>query len=144
MNNSFNAKEEIRVCARCGKMFCYTGMGHSICDQCKKEDEADFNLVKDYIYDHPSAAIMEVSKETGVRVNRIKAYLRDGKLMITDASPIFLNCESCGASIRYGRMCRECANTLSTEIKKEMNIDEYQIGEKPQNTNLAKIKFLNQ
>jgi hypothetical protein len=88
MNNA----GEIRVCPRCGNMFCYSGIGPHLCTKCKELDEEEFNAVKDYVYSNPNATIMEVSKETGVRVIRIKNYLRDGRLMIPDTSPIFLNC----------------------------------------------------
>ncbi|BCN29707.1 MerR family transcriptional regulator [Anaeromicropila herbilytica] len=138
-----NTTGEIRVCPRCGKMFCYMGIDKAICNKCKEEDEAEFNKVKEYVYNNSDATIMQVSKDTGVRVNRIKTYLREGRLMIPESSPIFLNCELCGTSIRYGRYCRECAESLSSEMKKELHIDEYQIGEKPKN-GLPKLRFSDQ
>lgn len=140
MNNNAG---EIRVCPRCQNMFCYIGIGPKICTKCKELDEEEFNKVKDYVYEHSNASIMEVSKETGVRVIRIKNYLRDGRLMIPDSSPIFLDCENCGTSIRFGRFCRECAESLSNEIKNELKLDEYQIGEKPKSLGQPKIRFSN-
>lgn len=133
---------DIQECRRCGKMFFYSGIGKCICAICKAEEEAQFELVKEYIYDNLSATIMQVSKETGVRVSRIKSYLRDGRLIIPDGSAIFLNCEVCGTEIKFGRLCRPCAETLSSEFKKEMEIDEFQIGEKPKNIGPARMRFL--
>lgn len=121
----------LQSCLRCGNMFVYSGIGKCICENCKKEDEEEFQTVKNYIYNNPLATIMEVSKETEVRVNRIKSYLKDGRLIIADESPIFINCEVCGESIKYGRLCRNCADTISTEMKNAMKFDEYQVGEKP-------------
>lgn len=98
---------------------------------CKELDEEEFNLVKKYIYGNPSATVKDTMMATGVKVRRIRGYLRDGRLIIPDDSPIFINCENCGTSIKYGRLCKECADALSDEIKKEMNIEEYNIGECP-------------
>ncbi len=121
----------LQSCLRCGNMFLYSGVGKCICENCKKEDEEEFQSVKNYIYDHPLATIMEISKETGVRVTRIKSYLRDGRLIISDDSPIFINCEICGESIKYGRLCRSCADTMSNEMRNALKVEEYQVGEKP-------------
>ncbi|MGB8454013.1 MAG: hypothetical protein WCD89_17005 [Anaerocolumna sp.] len=137
-----NKNGEIQECKRCGKMFYFTGIGKCICASCKAEDDADFEMVKDYIYDNLSATIMQVSKETGVRISRIKSYLRDGRLIIPDGSAIFLNCEVCGTNIKFGRLCRECADSLSNELRHEMQIDEFQIGEKPKSSNSGKMRFL--
>ncbi len=139
---NINKNGEVRECKRCGKMFFYAGTGKCICSSCKAEDESEFNIVKEYIYDNFSATILEVSRETGVRVARIKSYLKDGRLIIPDGSSIFLNCEVCGTNIKFGRLCRECAGSLSNEMKREMNINEFQIGEKPNNSNLGKMRFL--
>lgn len=132
----------LQVCLRCGNMFLYSGIGKCICDDCKKEDEIDFNTVKEYIYNNPSATIMETSQATSVRVTRIKAYLRDGRLLIPDGSPIFLNCELCGANIKFGRVCRQCADTLTNELRSTMNISDFNVGEKPKSSIQHKMRFL--
>lgn len=134
-------KNDIYTCARCGKIFQYSGIGLHLCQPCKELDAKEFNLVKDYIYANLSATIQDTALATGVRVRRIKEFLRDGRLLIPDKSAIFLNCESCGTSIKCGRLCRECANTLSGEAKKEMEIEEYQIGERPKKIE-ARMHFL--
>ncbi|BCJ95825.1 hypothetical protein acsn021_33940 [Anaerocolumna cellulosilytica] len=136
-----NTAANLQSCARCGGMFWYQGTGKRICSKCKKEDDEQFEIVKSYIYENLSATIMDVSKETGVRVARIKAFLREGRLVIPDNSAIFLNCEACGTSIKFGRICRTCADTLTGEIKKAMDVSEYEIGEKP-NLNSGKMRFL--
>jgi flagellar operon protein (TIGR03826 family) len=127
-----NEATEICTCPRCGKIFSYLGMGMKLCQHCKDIDEEEFNKVKSFLYDNPLATVKETTLATGVKIKRIKTYIRDGRLTIPDSSPIFINCENCGTNIRFGRLCRECATSLSSELKKEMNIEEWQIGEKPQ------------
>ncbi len=137
-----NRNGEIQECKRCGKMFYFTGVGKCICPECKAEEEAEFEIVKNYIYEHISATIMQVSKETGVKISRIKSYLRDGRLIIPDGSLIFLNCEICGANIKFGRLCPACGDSLSSELKREMHIDEFQIGDKPKKSANCRMRFL--
>jgi hypothetical protein len=132
----------LQVCLRCGNMFLYSGVGKCICEECKKEDELEFKTVKEYIYSNPTATIMETSQETGVRVARIKSYLRDGRLVIPDGSPIFLNCEVCGENIKFGRVCRQCADSLSNELKQSMSISDINVGEKPRINVDHKMRFL--
>lgn len=126
-----NDANEISTCARCGKIFSYTGIGICICQKCKELDEEEFNKVKSYIYDNPYATVKETTLATDVKIRRINSFVRDGRLTIPDCSPIFVSCENCGTNIRFGRLCRECANSLSNELKKEMNIEEWQIGDRP-------------
>jgi ribosomal protein L32 len=113
----------------------------NICHKCKEIDEREFNSVKDYIYENPCATFKDTVVATGVKASRIRSYLRNGRLLIPDSSPIFINCENCGASIKYGRICKQCANTLSNEMKKEMNIEEYQIGESPKRDGFYSTAF---
>lgn len=134
-------KNDIYTCARCGKIFQYSGIGLRLCQACKEIDAKEFELVKDYIYENLAATVQDTAIATGVRVRRIKEFLRDGRLLIPDNSVIFINCESCGASIKCGRLCRECANALSGEKKKEMEIEEYNIGERPKKVE-ARMRFL--
>ncbi|MFV0344255.1 MAG: hypothetical protein ACK5JH_15440 [Anaerocolumna sp.] len=140
---STNKNGGLQVCLRCGNMFLYSGIGKCICEECKKEDELEFKTVKEYIYNNPSATIMDTSQETGVRVTRIKSYLKDGRLVIPDESVIFLNCEVCGESIKFGRVCRQCADSLSKELKNSMSINEFNVGDKPRANSEHRMRFLN-
>lgn len=122
-------------------MFLYSGVGKCLCSKCKEEDEEQFNCVKDYIYAHPSATIKEVSEKTNVRIVRIKTYLKEGRIMISDDSAIFLNCEICGAQLKFGRICHNCASTLSNEIKSTMEVNEYSVGDAPKSNSGARMRY---
>lgn len=108
---------DIRNCKQCGKLFQYTGVS-KICPKCAREDEELFKIVKEYLYDHPGANIMEVSEETGVEEDRILRYLRQGKLEISgEGGSLILDCERCGKAIRTGRFCDACAHEIEVELK---------------------------
>lgn len=135
-----NTMERMKNCQRCGRIFGYSGFGHLYCHQCKESDSRDFEKVKEYVYNHPGAFAMEVSEMTGVDLRHIETYLREGRLEIPENSPIFIKCEMCKRDIRYGRVCPDCADTLTKAMKEKMNFDDYQIGEEPKKT--GKMRFL--
>lgn len=118
-----------QVCRRCRRFFTYVGYGYMYCQHCKKKDEEDFNKVRDYIYANGTATIMQVVAETGVEQPYVKQFLREGRLIIPESSPIFIKCESCGCDIRSGRYCTDCGARLSKELKSAAILHE--MGEKP-------------
>jgi len=56
--------------------------------------------VKEYLYEHPKASIIEVSNALDISVQKIKSYLRE-----------------CGKSINTGRFCNECSRELTEGFK---------------------------
>lgn len=105
---------DIRNCIRCGKIYKYDGF--KICPSCRRLDEEDFQKVKDYLYEYPGANISEVHEGTGVDVDKIIEFLREGRLEIAGGGNLILECESCGVSINTGRFCNKCA----AELQKQM------------------------
>lgn len=106
---------DVRNCRRCGRIYNYLG-GPPICTDCKNADEEVFKKIKQYLYDYPGATLSQVAMDCDVSVEKIKMFLREGRLEITEGANIILECESCGKSIRTGRFCSECQNQLSNNI----------------------------
>ena len=93
---------ETLSCKMCGKLFNYTG-GIKLCPTCAKEMEDKFQDVKEYIYQHKTATIPEISKEFDVPTQQIQRWIREERLSFSDDSPISMACESCGTNIKTGR-----------------------------------------
>lgn len=106
---------DVRNCRRCGRVYNYIG-GAPICPDCKNADEETFKKIKQYLYDYPGATLSQVAMDCDVTVEKIKMFLREGRLEITEGSNIVLECETCGRSIRTGRHCSECQNQVSSDI----------------------------
>ena len=106
---------DLRNCRRCGRMYNYIG-GAPICLDCKNADEEVFKRIKDYLYQFPGATLSQVALDCDVSVEKIKMFLREGRLEITDGANIILECERCGKSIKTGRFCNECQNQLHNDI----------------------------
>ena len=117
----------LRNCSKCGKMFNYVS-GPPICDNCKKALEEDFQKVKKYVQDNPSASLKQIAEENDVKLNQIKEWIREERLMFSKDSPLALTCENCGEPIQTARLCAKCkagmANNLSNSIAKPKTLQQ--------------------
>jgi flagellar operon protein (TIGR03826 family) len=115
---------DVRNCRRCGHIFNYIG-GIPICPTCKGQDEEDFKRVKSYLWDNPGATLSEVSTVLEITVEKIKGFLKEGRLeIIGGEGNMVLECEKCGKAIKSGRLCDDCTRGLSNELRstaKEMS-----------------------
>lgn len=112
---------ELRNCPRCGKLFSY--FGRPICNRCIDEEEEEFKIVKEYIYNNPGATVFEVADATEVSVDKILRFLKEERLEITsDNVNLILECESCGRPIKTGKYCEQCKVKLSSEMRREFGI----------------------
>lgn len=105
---------DVRNCFRCGKIYNYDGF--RICPTCRREEEVDFQRIKEYLYEYPGANISEVHEATKIDTNKIIEFLREGRLEISEGSNLILECENCGVSIKTGRFCDKCASNLRREF----------------------------
>lgn len=105
----------VRNCAKCGKIFNYI-TGVPICPVCKSELEEQFQATKKYIRINPLANISEISEACDVSVKMIHQWVREERLIFAEDSPIGIDCELCGASIRTGRFCENCKNDLQHSL----------------------------
>ena len=110
----------VRNCRGCGRIFNYVA-GPMMCQVCREGLEAKFQEVKEYVRSNPGVGINEVSVACDVSPAQIRQWLREERLEVTEDSPIFLNCEGCGASIRSGKYCPKCTNTMASGFKKVIN-----------------------
>jgi len=106
---------DIKNCKRCRKIFMWA-MGPQLCEDCKRLEEEDFEKVRRFVREYPGATIQEVSDATEVSQNTIHKYLKEGRLEVTENSPIAIQCENCGARIRSGRFCPKCSAVLARDM----------------------------
>lgn len=119
----------IKNCKRCKKIYKYDGF--NLCHTCRQEDEADFQIVKEYLYENPGANVASVVKDTEVETEKVMEFLREGRLEIRGGGDIILDCEKCGVEISSGRFCGKCTKELQDEIGQAIGSREEEKGEKP-------------
>ena len=104
---------DVKNCKGCNRLFQYIG-GPPLCPTCREELENKFSEVKEYIYQNRGASIAEVSEATEVSVKQIKQWIREDRLVLSEATEDGIECEHCGTPIRSGRFCEKCKNQMAS------------------------------
>ena len=110
---------DVRNCRGCGRLFNYY-TGQPICQSCKDELEKKFEVVKEYLRENPNTPIQIVSDDNEVSVKQIKQWVREERLTFSEDSPIGIECEGCGTTIKTGRFCEECKGKMKNDLKSVM------------------------
>ena len=108
---------DVRNCRSCKRLFNYLA-GPPLCEKCKAELEEKFQIVKEYVWENKEASINKVSEECDVSVKQLKQWVREERLVFSEKSGVFLECEMCGSPIRTGRFCPSCKSKLEGDFKK--------------------------
>lgn len=116
---------DVRNCRECGRLFNYIG-GQRLCPACRDRLEEKFAKVKNYIREHKTAQIQEISDENEVSVAQIKQWVREERLAFTDDSIVGIECESCGVTIKTGRFCEACKKQMANAFGNAMRREEKQ------------------
>ncbi|MCI8509830.1 MAG: hypothetical protein K2J90_01825 [Lachnospiraceae bacterium] len=116
------------VCKQCrGKLF-YQNSGVYRCEDCGAEEMDDFGKVKLYLEENGPSPAPFISEETGVPLEVVNIFLKNGRLEIPEGSRYYIKCEKCGCALRFGRFCHGCTKELAGQLKGAMF---EQMGEQP-------------
>ena len=107
------AEQSVRTCRVCKGLFQY--MGNPICQSCQDKLDSDFVKVREYLYDNPSAGVLEVVEETGIEERIVMGFLREGRLELDNGARI-LSCERCKTPISSGRFCEKCKTVFGKQF----------------------------
>jgi hypothetical protein len=111
--------DELSNCKVCGRVFQANELA-KVCQNCTGQDESNYNKLRNYLIEHPRASIYDVATNLDISINRIKFYLREGRIEIVEKDNRFLLCEQCGQPIHSGRCCEECLHKHSTHDYKSV------------------------
>lgn len=103
-------------CRNCGRLFNVLG-NEKLCPQCRKELEDKFQEVKEFLQENPNSSMEVVSREMNVSVKQIKQWVREERLILSEASESGIVCERCGKMIRTGKYCDQCKNSIATSLQ---------------------------
>lgn len=133
---------DIVNCRKCGKLMQRTS-SKRICPQCEKELEEKFKEVREYIRDNPGVSIMEVSREKDVSVEQIKQWVREERLLFSNAEGSGIQCVSCGVPIATGKYCEKCKSEMSHKLENVYEKPKLTLSnEHPTTTAKGKMRFL--
>lgn len=106
---------DVRNCRGCGRLFNYLS-GPPLCQACRESLEMKFQEVKEYLRDNPNSTMQVISDEFEVSIPQIRQWVREERLTFSPDSPLGIECESCGKTIKTGRFCDECRNKMKSEF----------------------------
>ncbi len=128
-------------CAKCGGKMYYVHSGRYQCQNCGYEELDDFGRIKEYLEEHGPTSALILSEATGVSIQLIDLFLKQGRIEIPEGSKYYVQCERCGCSIRYGRYCPDCVQELAGAVR--MLLFE-NMGQRPKNESnmVGRMHFL--
>lgn len=99
-------------CPRCGRLSPVLVRGQ--CGQCLREEHEQLRAVQALLAQRGPLSAEEIATETGVPVERVLRWLREGRLM---ASGEAVRCRRCGRPVRLGLLCAACRLELAVAIR---------------------------
>ncbi|HHX61131.1 MAG TPA: hypothetical protein GX707_10530 [Epulopiscium sp.] len=67
-----------QICKRCNRMF--EKNKEIYCKICAKKNAKDYELIIEYIRQHPLASVLEIVTATGAELKSVKCLIEDGSL----------------------------------------------------------------
>lgn len=107
---------EVRNCKSCGRLYNYIGGTYKFCPECMRKLEDKFQEVKEYIEENPRSDMRQISEECDISIKQIEQWIREERLTFSEESPIGIACEVCGRSIKTGRFCDKCKESMANKL----------------------------
>lgn len=91
-------------CSKCGNLF--RMVNNSVCPDCLSEKEDVFEIIKEYLYNHPNLTIPEIAEGAGVDESLVLDFVNAGRLVSKGGRA----CDVCGKPVDGNtRICKNCA-----------------------------------
>ena len=107
---------EVRNCRRCGRLFNVLS-GEDLCPACKKNVDDEFNKVKEYVLENKGVSVEKVAKDNDVSMKKIRQWIKEERLELSDPLLSGIVCEKCGKPICTGRYCDGCKSSMANNLK---------------------------
>lgn len=134
---------EVRNCRQCGRLYNYIGGSYkNLCPSCIKKIEEEFSVVKEFIEDNKEATMTDISEACEVSVKQLEQWVREERLCFSENSPIGIECEVCGATIKTGRYCEKCKSNMATQLGSMYEHKSAPIDDHKATRDSARMRFL--
>lgn len=108
----------IAHCPNCGRVF--QKNIRNLCVACSTEEDRIFQSTEQALKRNRSLSVEQLSESVGVPEDKIRGWIRSGKLRLTDYPNLADQCDLCKAPIRTGHLCNPCAKRLKSDIAHSM------------------------
>ena len=111
---------DVKNCKSCGRLFNYMS-GPVMCPNCQRKLEEKFQQVKQYLDENPNSSVNQVAEAMDVSVKQIKQWVKEERLILSEASLDGVLCEHCGRPITSGRFCDKCKAAMANNLRSALN-----------------------
>ncbi|CAG7634037.1 hypothetical protein PAESOLCIP111_03525 [Paenibacillus solanacearum] len=122
-------------CYRCGKI--HIKNSYNMCPNCIKEVEQQYLKCTEYLRQNKQCTLQELSDATGVPVNVITKFIREGRISIRSNPNVVYHCEVCGTDIREGTICESCRARLAKEASHIQEDEKRRLAQQQQENNAS-------
>jgi hypothetical protein len=109
---------ELRVahCPGCGNVF--QKNVRNLCVSCSTISDEQMLSIERYLLRNRLASTEETAEATQLPPDRIRSWIRQGKLKLYDYPNLSDQCDLCQASIRRGHLCNPSATRINDDISR--------------------------
>lgn len=68
-------------CKNCSNFF-KRKTNPSVCDNCNKQFNKDFEILREYLQAHPKASIIDIVSDTYISLNTINKFIEEQKVIV--------------------------------------------------------------
>jgi hypothetical protein len=111
-----NVAFEVTNCPRCRKLFQKTN--RNLCLDCCREMDSALIRCLEFLRRNHKVTEEQLTLETGVPSEYIQAWIKEGRLLISDYPNLNYPCTSCGKPIRQNKMCVDCLSRFNQDLEK--------------------------
>ncbi|MCR4843274.1 MAG: hypothetical protein K5840_08445 [Eubacterium sp.] len=121
-------RNRLKQCPDCQVDLIVGREGEYSCPRCQKIYYDDFGKIRNFIEKYPDSSIREIMENTKVPRRTIQAYIDYCHLEYSGSSSGYEKCTQCGAPIRCGRICPQCAAKMSEGSYNPYTVGDYKFG----------------
>lgn len=109
---------ELENCKECGKL--YVRVSSPYCPNCLKKQDEMFENVYRFIrkQENRMSTVPQVHEATGVAIDWIYQWIREGRLQTALFQNLGYPCKSCGRTIQTGSLCDHCLKDLERDMER--------------------------
>lgn len=106
--------QNLKNCPRCGKL---TLAYLKRCRSCQAEVDKEFLICSQYLRENPDTTIYKLHEETGVSLEQIQEFIREGRFI---TRKLKYRCANCDNLIVQGKYCEDCQKKLREQFRESL------------------------
>ncbi|WP_276355897.1 hypothetical protein [Cohnella caldifontis] len=104
----------VEHCPSCGKI--YQKNMRNLCSDCSAMEDRDYRQLERALMRNRFLNTEEAAAAAEVPAEKIRGWIRSGKLRLGDYPNLADQCDLCKAPTRTGRLCLSCSNRIKNEL----------------------------